>query len=174
MPKVACPSHQVYSKKYKKCVNIGSDEYFKILEENPASFDVYEKKIMKFMQPKPVEQPGVKCPKPKKVYNKNTKRCVEIGSQTYYKALKKDPTVFDDQKDKISLLLIKKDKKINKKLLEPVVTKLNKNSKAGKKLLNAIFGSPNKVVFNEQPITKKPLKPTMDTQKVITKKNTQT
>ena len=172
MPKIPCPSHQVYSKKYKKCVNIGSDEYFKILEENPASFDVYEKKIMKFMQPKPTEQPGLKCPKPKKVYNKNTKRCVEIGSQTYYKALKKDPSVFDDQKDKISLILIKKDKKINKKLLEPVVKKANKNSKAGKKLLNAIFGSPNKVVFNEQPIKPKTvtkntqtLKPKMDTKK---------
>ena len=139
MPKVACPAHQVYHKESKKCVDIGSDEFHRILEKDLFAFDAYFKKIDKFLSTNKNTNSS-KCPKDK-VYNKYTKRCVTINSQSFFKALKDHPDVFDDQKDKISEVITKKLKKnVNPKLLvpKPVVAKkqnfsefLNNNANKG-------------------------------------------
>lgn len=133
MPKVACPPHQVYHKNSKKCVNIGSDEFQKILEKDLFAFNAYSKKIDKFLA---TQSNAPKCPE-NKVYNKYTKRCVTINSQSYFKALKDHPDVFDDQKDKISKMVITKIKKTtNPKLLikKPVVAPSTKTTNLLKKL----------------------------------------
>ena len=156
MPKVGCPSHQVYYKNSKKCINIGSDEFQKVLEKDLFAFDAYTKKIEKFFASK---NNAPKCPD-KKVYNKYTKRCVIINSQSYYKALKDHPDVFDDQKDKISKMFVTKIKKnINPKLLIPkVVLAPTQNSNKMLKTKNLKPHTPtqnsNKVLKTKIPVKK--------------------
>lgn len=96
MPLPKCSQKEVYDKKLKKCIVIGSDAYKTIVKNNPDAFKHYAAKIAK----------ATKAPTTCsviQVYNKHTKRCVAIGSQSYRAALKKDPTVFNDQKNKINM-----------------------------------------------------------------------
>ena len=95
MPLPKCSPKEVYDKKSKKCIVIGSNAYKSTVKNNPDAFKHYAAKIAKATKAPPTC--GVT-----QVYNKHTKRCVTIGSQAYRAALKKDPKVFDDQKNKIS------------------------------------------------------------------------
>ena len=95
MPIPKCSPKQVYDKKSKKCIEIGSDEYKAILKKNPSAFKHYMSKIIKATNVTP------KC-SVTQVYNKKTKRCVSIGGQAYRTALAANPNVFNDQKDKIN------------------------------------------------------------------------
>lgn len=96
MPLPKCSQKEVYDKKSKKCIVIGSDVYKNIVKNNPSAFKHYAAKITK------ATKPLTACSMTQ-VYNKHTKRCVSISSQAYRTALKKDPTVFNNQKNKISL-----------------------------------------------------------------------
>ena len=90
MPLPKCSPKEVYNKKSKKCVEIGSNAYNSILKNNPTAFKHYAAKIAKATKPPPTCGPS-------QVYNKLTGRCVKIGSQAYLAALKKDPKVFNNQ-----------------------------------------------------------------------------
>jgi hypothetical protein len=94
MPLPKCSPKEVYNKKSKKCVEIGSDVYKAILKNNPDAFKHYAAKIAKATKAPPTCGPS-------QVYNKLTGKCVNIASQAYRAALKKDPTVFNNQKNKI-------------------------------------------------------------------------
>ena len=109
MPLPKCSPKEVYDKKSKKCIVIGSDAYKSIVKNNPSAFKHYASKIAKATKVQPT------C-SAVQVYNKHTKRCVAIGSQAYREALKKDPTVFNDQKNKISMFLGPKVPKSVKKM----------------------------------------------------------
>lgn len=98
MPLPKCSPKEVYDKKSKKCIVIGSDAYKAIVKNNPSAFKHYASKIAKATKAPP------KC-SVTQVYNKNTGKCVNIGSQAYREALKKDPTVFNNQISKINALL---------------------------------------------------------------------
>ena len=95
MPLPKCSSNEVYDKKSKKCIVIGSDAYKNIVKNNPGAFKHYAAKIDKATKGQPT------CSMTQ-VYNKHTKRCVAISSQAYRAALKKDPSVFNNQKNKIN------------------------------------------------------------------------
>ena len=95
MPIPKCSPKQVYDKKSKKCIEIGSDEYKAIVKKNPSAFKHYMAKIIKATNVTP------KC-SVTQVYNKKTKRCVSIGGQAYRTALAANPNVFNDQKGKIN------------------------------------------------------------------------
>ena len=95
MPLPKCAPDDVYDKKSKKCIKIGSNAYKSILTNNPDAFKHYALKIKKATKTAPT------CSSIQ-VYNKYTKRCVAIGGQSYHLALKKYPTVFGDQKNKIT------------------------------------------------------------------------
>lgn len=90
MPKIACPSDEVYDKSKKKCVKIGESEFKDTLMKNPNAFKAYEKKIQKFMKPK--------CKNTNEVYYYPTKRCVKIGSESYKKYMKENPNGFKIKK----------------------------------------------------------------------------
>lgn len=98
MPLPKCSPKEVYDKKSKKCIVIGSNAYKAIVKNNPDAFKHYASKIAKATKAPP------KC-SVTQVYNKNTGKCVNIGSQAYREALKKDPTVFNNQVNKINALL---------------------------------------------------------------------
>lgn len=96
MPLPKCSSKEVYDKKSKKCIVIGSDAYKNIVKNNPSAFKHYAAKIAKATKAQPT------CTKPGEVYSKLTKRCVVIGGQGFKAALKKNPNVFNDQFNKIA------------------------------------------------------------------------
>ncbi len=142
MPKVACPAHQVYHKESKKCVDIGGPEFQKILEKDLFAFDSYTSKIEKFFAKNNMNAKKDKCP-PNKVYNKHTKRCVIIYSQSYNNALTKDHLVFADQKDKIKTYAASLTKtKTHKALL------IHKPTVAPKKNANKLLKKVNGSLFN--------------------------
>jgi hypothetical protein len=107
-----CKNNEVYSKKTKRCITIGGQTYKALLKKDPTFFSNQVNKINKFKllkNPLSIKTSTygkvIKAPPTcgvTQVYNKHTKRCVTIGSQAYRAALKKDPNVFDDQKNKIS------------------------------------------------------------------------
>ena len=96
MPLPKCSSNEVYDKKSKKCIVIGSDAYKNIVKNNPSAFKHYAAKIAKVTKGQPT------CTKPGEVYSKLTKRCVAIGGQGFKAALKKNPNVFNNQFNKIA------------------------------------------------------------------------
>ena len=151
MPLPKCSSVEVYDKKSKKCIVIGSNAYKSIVKNNPSAFKHYTAKIAKVM----------KAPTPCsaiQVYNKHTKRCVAIGSQAYRAALKKDPTVFNDQKNKINAFIGVKKKNLvpSKKTPESpnkTVTKTKTPESPNETLANIMkkMKSPNKTKTPESP-----------------------
>ena len=130
--------NQVYSKKSKKCITINGSVYKKQLKENPKAFNNYMKvaniqvstpmKNVSNIQVKKKVSTPVKnvsniqvkkfdiCNKDE-VFNFFSTRCVKIGGQAYKNALKKDPSVFDDFKEKIKMF------QSQQKLLKPVSEK---------------------------------------------------
>ena len=103
----SCPPDKVFSKLTKRCVKIGGQGYKQALKNDPTTFNNQRNKLVTWLK---VPQPGKKpsplplkldsCP-PDKVFSKITRRCVKIGGQGYKQALKKDPTIFNNQKNKV-------------------------------------------------------------------------
>ena len=127
MPLPKCSPKEVYDKKSKKCIVIGSDAYKAILKNNPNAFKHYVSKIAK------ATKAPLKC-SATQVYNKNTGKCVNIGSQAYREALKKDPMVFNNQASKINALLGPKKVNSPNETLANIMKKQNIGSQATPKV----------------------------------------
>lgn len=167
MPKIACPAHQVYHKESKKCVDIGGTEFQKILEKDLFAFDSYTSKIEKFFTKNNMNVKKDKCP-PNKVYNKHTKRCVIIYSQSYNNALVKDPLVFADQKNKIKAYAVSLSKpKTNTALLVPKPAVAPKNN--ANKFLKKVNGSSQNKTANIKKKTFGESTPTLQNKKKVNK-----
>ena len=106
MPIPKCGPTEVYHKKSKGCIEIGGEKYKNSVNKNPAAFSHYSKKIQKVMKNKKTT-----CDRPDQAYNKLTKRCLTIGGQGFKVALKKDPSVFNDQLNKITAWKVSKSMK---------------------------------------------------------------
>lgn len=127
-----CKENQVFSKLSKRCITIDGPGFKAALKKNPAIFNNQLTKIAKWQLLKKMDKLGATIPNSTKniklcgegkVYNPKTKRCIKIESQTFKQALKKDPKIFDSQREKIKIW------ETNKKLLKPVVAKNDKTSK---------------------------------------------
>lgn len=140
-----CGPSQVYNKLTGKCVNISSQAYRAALKKDPTVFNNQKNKIIAFFKPSSPNEtlanimkkqtPHLeKCNKLDEVYSKLSKRCVKIGGKAYKKALKKNSTVFNSQKQKIESFKIPKSvKKMN--LVRPKTPEKPKTPEGLKKLL---------------------------------------
>ena len=109
MPIPKCGPTEVYHKKSKGCIEIGGEKYKNSVNKNPMEFSHYIKKIQKVMKNKKTT-----CDRPDQAYSKLTKRCLTIGGQGFKVALKKDPSVFNDQFNKITAWKFSKSMKAPK------------------------------------------------------------